>query len=221
MFRKLKEYAKSVDAGLVEQKVTYASSKPDYQLHPENNYYENYGKHMEIKDYIESHVHGIAVNVSGGEKVLAKEPDSYKRRPIIIRTFKINDPYAYNEVKIDGIFMDERDCPMRVYDGYIGFFVEGSQYITTGTVSMWEQTIKKWMDDNFFSEFGYYCSDNQVFKFSEDECEIIVPDITREVIGVSEIKIEPENMEYDSDFIILCRDKQILLRCENYYIMEK
>lgn len=220
MFKKLREYVEKVNRGLIDQKVNNVESNLDFKIHPDNNYYENHGKLMEIKDYIESHVHGITVQVSGGEKILLDENECYNRRPIIIRTFKHNNPYTYNEVKIDGIFMDERDGAMRVYDNYIGFFIEGSNYIKTGTVSLWEHFILQWLDDNNFHEQGYYCSDNQLFKLSDEGCELIIADVVKEVSGVSEIKIDSDDLEYDMDLVVICHDKQVLIGYKDYYIME-
>lgn len=220
MFKKLREYVEKVDCGLINQEVIEEKNSADYKLHPDNNYYENHGKLMEIKDYIESHVHGITVRVSGGEKVLSDEPGCFNRRPITIRTFKHNEPYVYNEVKIDGVFMDERDGAMRVYDNYIGFFIEGSKFIKTGKISLWEHLITQWLDDNNFSEQGYYCHNNQIYKFSDEKTELIIADIAKEVIGASEVKIDSNNLEYDMDLVILCHNKQVLIGYENYYIME-
>jgi len=109
MFKKLRKYVKNVDCGLIEQKVNViVESNEDLKLSPDNNYYEQYGKLMEIKDYIETHVHGITVKVSGGEKVLSDDL-GYDRRPIVVRTVKNDDPSFYNEVSIKGVLMDERD----------------------------------------------------------------------------------------------------------------
>lgn len=218
MFKKLKEYVVKVDSGLIDQKVNIVENGTDYTLHPDNDYYENHGKLSEMKDYIESHMHGITVLVSGGEKILSDEDECYNRRPIIIRTFKHSGPYTYNEVKIDGIFMDERDGAMRVYDKYIGFFIEGIEFIKTGTVSLWENFIEKWLDNNNFHEQGYYCSDNQLFKFTDARCELIIADVETDVIGASEL--DSDNLDYDMDLVILCHDKQVLIGYENYYVME-
>lgn len=256
MFEKLREYVEKVDGGLIDQKNSHVENDVDFKIHPDNNYYENHGKLMEIKDYIESHIHGITVQVSGGEKIYSKEKihneaynqvssallelvfgkqrvaasetlhslndenECYNRRPIVIRTFKHNNPYTYNEVKIDGIFMDERDGAMRVYDNYIGFFIEGSKYIKAGTVSLWEHFISQWLDDNNFHEQGYYCSDNQLFKLSDEGCELIIADVVKEVSGVSEIKIDSDDLEYDMDLVVICHDKQVLIGYKDYYIME-
>lgn len=221
MFKKLKEYAKAVKEGTVEQVITVRNSNSSVKLSPDNNYHENYGKYMEIKNYIESHMHGVTVKVNGGEKILPEYGDEgYSRRPIVIRTFKSNEPYEYNEVKFDGIYMDEKDCAMRVYDNYIGFFIEGSKYITNGKVSLWENFISRWISDNNFTDEYYYCEDNQLFKVNEAACEIIVADVAKEVIGVVEIDISDIDSECDNGLVILCRDKQILLGYENYYVME-
>lgn len=219
MFKKLREYVEKVDRGLIDQKINLVENDMDYKIHPDNSYYENHGKLMEIKDYIESHMHGITVHVSGGEKIHSDGED-YNRRPIVIRTFKHNNPYTYNEVKIDGIFMDERDGAMRVYDNYIGFFIEGSKFIKTGTVSLWEHFISQWLDDNNFHEQGYYCSDNQLFKLSDEGCELIIADVAKEVNGVSEIKIDSDDLESDMDLVVICHDKQVLIGYKDYYIME-
>lgn len=221
MFKKLKEYAKAVKEGTVEQVITVRNSNSSVKLSPENNYHENYGKYMEIKNYIESHMHGVTVKVNGGEKITPEYGDEgYSRRPIVIRTFKNNEPYEYNEVKFDGIYMDEKDCAMRVYDNYIGFFIEGSKYITNGIVSLWEHFISRWISANNFTDEYYYCEDNQLFKFNEAACEIIVADVAKEVIGVVEIDISDIDSQCDNGLVILCRDKQILLGYENYYVME-
>lgn len=220
MFKKLRKYVKKVDSGLIDQKVNVVENDMDYKLHPDNDYYENHGKLMEIKDYIESHVHGITVQVSGGEKIFADEEECYNRKPIIIRGFKHSEPYTYNEVKIDGIFMDERDGAIRVYDSYISFFIENSEFIKTGTVSLWEDFIEKWLNNNNFHEQGYYCSNNQLFKLFDDRCELIIADVAKDVIGATEIKIDSDNLEYDMDLVILCHDKQILIGYEKYYVME-
>lgn len=220
MFKKLRKYVEKVNYGLLTApKVNFVENVADYKLHPSNNYYENHGKLMEIKDYIESHMYGITVQVSGGEKIHSDNED-YNRRPIVIRTFKHNDPYTYNKVKIDGIFMDERDGAMRVYDNYIGFFIEGSKFIETGTISLWESFITQWLDDNYFNEQGYYCSDNQLFKFSDEGCELIIADVAKEVIGVVETKIDSVDLEYDMDLVIICHNKQILIGYEKYYVMK-
>lgn len=218
MFKKLREYVAKVDSGVIDRKINFVENKTDYTLHPRNDYYENRGKLMEIKDYIESHMHGITVHVSGGEKVLSDENGCYNRRPIIIRTFKHSEQHTYNEVKIDGIFMDEKDGAMRVYDNYIGFFIEGSEFIKTGKVSLWEGFIEKWLDNNNFHEQGYYCSDNQLFKFTDNRCELIIDNVETDVIGVSEL--DSDNLEYDMDLVILCHDKWVLIGYENYYVME-
>lgn len=220
MFKKLKEYAKAVKEGTVEQVITVRNSNSSVKLSPENNYHENYGKYMEIKNYIESHMHGVTVKVNGGEKIPPEYGDEgYSRRPIVIRTFKNNEPYEYNEVKFDGIYMDEKDCAMRVFDNYIGFFIEGSKYIINGKVSLWENFISRWICDNNFTDEYYYCEDNQLFKFNEAACEIIVADVAKEVIGVVEIDISDIDSECDNGLVIFCRDKQILLGYENYYVM--
>lgn len=220
MFEKLRKYVEKVDSGLIDQKVYLVKNDVDCKLHPGNDYYENHGKLMEIKDYIESHMHGITVQVSGGEKILSNEEECYSRRPIIIRASKHNDPYTYNEVKIDGIFMDERDGAIRVYDNYIGFFIEGSKFIKNGTISLWEYFIAQWLDNNNFQEQGYYCSDNQLIKLSDEGCELIIADVEKDVIGVSEIKLDSENLEYDMDLVVLCHSKQVLIGYKDYYIME-
>lgn len=220
MFEKLRKYVGKVDSGLIDKKVSLVENNMDCKLHPDNDYYENHGKLMEIKDYIESHMHGITVKVSGGEKIHSDE-EGYNRRPIVIRTFKHNEPYTYNVVKIDGIFMDERDGAMKAYDNYIGFFIEGSKFIKTGTVSLWEGFIEKWLDYNNFHEQGYYCSDNQLFKLSDGGCELIIADIAKDVVGASEIKLDSDNLEYDMDLVVLCRDKQVLISYKKYYVMEK
>lgn len=220
MFKKLREYVEKVDCGLIDQKISHVENDMGYKIHPDNSYYENHGKLMEIKDYIESHMHGVTVYVSGGQRIHSDEDERYNRRPIIIRTFKNNEPYTYNEVKIDGVFMDEKDVAMRVYDNYIGFFIEGSKYIKTGTVSLWEHFIEQWLDDNNFHEQGFYCSDNQLFKLSDEGCELIIADVVKEVSGVSEIKIDSDNLEYDMDLVVLCHDKQVLIGYKYYYIME-
>lgn len=220
MFKKLREYVAKVDSGVIEQKINIVENKTDYTLHPGNDYYENRGKLMEMKDYIESHMHGITVQVSGGEKILSDEEECYSRRPIIIRSFKHNSPYTYNEVKINGVFMDERDCSMRVYDDYVDFFIKGSPSVKTGTVSLWEGFIERWLDNNNFHEQGYYCSDNQLFKFTDDRCELIIADVEKDVIGAAEIKFDPDNLEYDMDLVVLCHDKRVLIGYENYYVME-
>lgn len=220
MFKKLREYVEKVDRGLIDHEVSRVENDVDFKIHTDNNYYENHGKLMEIKDYIESHMYGITVHVSGGERIHSDEDECYNRRPIVIRTFKHNNPYTYNEVKIDGIFMDERDGAMRVYDNYIGFFIEGSKYIKTGIISLWEHFISKWLDDNNFHEQGYYCSDNQFFKLSDEGCELIIADVVKEVSGVSEIKIDSDDLEYDMDLVVICHDKQVLIGYKDYYIME-
>lgn len=218
MFKKLKKYVEKVDSGLIDQKVNIVENATDYTLHPGNDFYENHGKLMEIKDYIESHIHGITVQVSGGEKILSDEEEGYNRRPIIIRSIKHSDPYTYNEVKIDGIFMDERDGAMRVYDNYIGFFSEGSSFIKTGTISLWEGFIEKWLDNNNFHEQGYYCSNNQLFKLTDNRYELIIDDVETDVIGACELVTD--NLEYDFDLVVICHDKQVLIGYENYYVME-
>lgn len=220
MLKKLREYVEKVNCGLINQEVNVVNVNTDYKLSPENNYFENHGKLMEIKDYIESHIHGITVQISGGEKILSDEEGFCDRRPISIRTFKHNEPYVYSEVKIDGIFMDERDGAMRVYDRYISFFIESSEFIKTGTVSLWEDFIEKWLDNNNFREQGYYCSNNQLFKLFDDRCELIIADVAKDVIGAIEIKIDSDNLEYDMDLVILCHDKQVLIGYEKYYVME-
>lgn len=219
MFESLREYVEKVNCGLINQEVNVENVNTDYKLSPENNYYENHGKLMEIKDYIESHMHGITVQISGGEKILSDEEGFCNRRPINIRTFKHNEPYVYSEVKIDGVLLDERDGAMRVYDNYIGFFIEGSNHIKTGTVSLWEQFITQWLDDNNFHEQGYYCSDNQLFKLSDESYELIIADIARDVIGASEVKMDADNLDYDMDLVVICHDKQVLISYENYHVM--
>lgn len=73
MFEKLREYMEKVDCGLINSKVNHVENDMDYKIHPDNNYCQNHGKLMEIKDYIESHMHGITVHVSGGEKIYSEE----------------------------------------------------------------------------------------------------------------------------------------------------
>ena len=217
MFKKLRKYVKNVDCGLVEQKVNVITeSNEDLKLSPDNNYYEQYGKLMEIKDYIESHVHGITVKVSGGEKILDDDL-GYDRRPIVVRTVKNDEPSFYNEVTIKGVLLDERDCAMRVYDDYIGTFLKGGKSVKTGTISRWEQFIAKWLDDTDFFDSGYYCEDNQLFRIKDDNCELIISDVTQEVIGLTEIYKDPDDLDTLS-LIIICKDKQILLGYEDYYI---
>lgn len=223
MFKELKEYAKAVKEGEMEQGITVRNTSSSVKFSPENNYYKNRGKHMKIKDYIESHVHGVTVKVTGGEKILPEYgEEGYSRRPIVVRTFKNNGPYEYNEVMVDGIYMDEKDCAMLVYDNYIGFFIEGSKYITNGKVSRWEHFISRWLSDNNFADEYYYCEDNQIFKidFDNDSCEMIVPDVAKEVIGIAETDISDIDSEYGVGLVILCRDKQILLGYDGYFVME-
>lgn len=216
MFKKLRKYVKNVDCGLIEQKVNVITeSNEDFALSPDNNFYEQYGKLMEIKDYIESHVHGITVKVSGGEKILSDDFEDYDRRSIVIRTIKNDEPDLYNEITIKGVLMDERDCAMRVYDDYIGSFVKGGKMVKTGTISRWEQFIAKWLNDADFYDSGYYCEDNQLFRIKEDNCELIISNVSEEVIGASEIYKNPDDLE--KCLAVICKDKQILLDPDNYY----
>lgn len=217
MFKKLRKYVKNVDCGLVEQKVNVITeSNEDFKLSPDNNYYEQYGKLMEIKDYIESHVHGITVKVSGGEKILDDDL-GYDRRPIVIRTVKNHEPSYYNEVSIKGVLMDERDCAMRVYDDYIGSFLKGGKSVKTGTISRWEQFIAKWLDDADFYDSGYYCEDNQLFRIKEDNCESIISNVAEEVTGLAEVYKDPDDLDTLS-LVVICNGKQVLLGWEEYYI---
>ena len=217
MFKKLRKYVKNVDCGLVEQKVNVITeSNEDLKLSPDNNYYEQYGKLMEIKDYIESHVHGITVKVSGGEKILDDDL-GYDRRPIVVRTVKNDEPGFYNEVTVNGLLMDERDCAMRVYDDYIGSFLKGEKGIKTGRISRWEQFIAKWLDDADLYDSGYYCEDNQLFRIKEDNCETIISDVSEDVIGLAEVNKDSDDIDTLS-LVIICKDKQILLGYEGYYI---
>lgn len=219
MFKKLRKYVKSVDLGLIEQKVNVITeSNENFKLSPDNDYYENHGIRMEIKDYIESHIHGITVKVSGGEKILDDDL-GYDRRPIIIRTISNAEPSFFNEVMVKGVLMDERDCAMRVYDEHVGTFLKGSKGTKTGTISRWEQFIAKWLDDADFSDSGYICEDNQLFRFKEDNCELIISDVAEEVIGVSEMYKDPDDIDTMS-LVIICKDKQILLGWEKYYIYD-
>lgn len=220
MFKKLRKYVKSVDCGLVEQKVNVITeSNADFKLSPDNDYYEHHGKLMEIKDYIESHVHGIKVKVSGGEKILSDDFEDYDRRPIVIRTVKNGEPGFYNEVTINGILLDERDCAMRVYDDYIGSFLKGGKSVKTGTISRWEQFIAKWLDDADFSDSGYYCEDNQLFRIKEDNCELIISNVAEEVTGLAEMNKDSDDIDTMS-LVIFCKDKQVLLGWERYYIYD-
>ncbi|WP_313184776.1 hypothetical protein [Lacrimispora sp.] len=217
MFKKLRKYVKNVDCGLIEQKVNViVESNEDLKLSPDNNYYEQYGKLMEIKDYIETHVHGITVKVSGGEKVLSDDL-GYDRRPIVVRTVKNDEPSFYNEVAVNGLLMDERDCAMRVYDDYIGTFLKGGKSVKTGTISRWEQFIAKWLDDADFYDSGYYCEDNQLFRIKEDNCESIISNVAVEVTGLAEVNKDSDDIDTLS-LVIICKDKQILLGYEGYYI---
>lgn len=217
MFKKLRKYVKNVDLGLIEQRVNVITeSNENFKLSPDNDYYEHHGKLMEIKDYIESHVHGITVKVSGGEKILDDDL-GYDRRPIVVRTVKNDEPSFYNEVTINGILLDDRDCAMRVYDDYIGFFLKGGKSVKTGTISRWEQFIAKWLGDADFYDSGYYCEDNQLFRIKEDTCELIISDVSEEVIGLTEVYKDPDDIDAMS-LVVICKDKQILLGNEEYYI---
>ena len=219
MFKKLRKYVKNVDLGLIEQKVNVITeSNENFKLSPDNDYYEHHGKLMEIKDYIESHVHGITVKVSGGEKIVDDDL-GYDRRPIVIRTIRNGEPSFYNEVTVNGLLMDERDCAMRVYDEHIGTFLKGSKGFKTGTISRWEQFVAKWLDDADFYDSGYYCEDNQLFRIKEDHYELIISDVSEEVTGLAEVYKDPDDLDTLS-LIIICKDKQILLGWERYYIYD-
>ncbi len=217
MFKKLRKYVKNVDLGLIEQRVNVITeSNEKFELSPENDYYEHHGKLMEIKDYIESHIHGITVKVSGGEKILDDDL-GYDRRSIVVRTVKNDEPSFYNEVAVNGLLMDERDCAMRVYDDYIGTFLKGGKSVKTGTISRWEQFIAKWLDDADFYDSGYYCEDNQLFRIKEDNCESIISNVAVEVTGLAEVNKDSDDIDTLS-LVIICKDKQILLGYEGYYI---
>lgn len=216
MFRKLKEYAQKVDKGLMTQEIK-AEPYTSMTLSPENNTLENLVKYTEIKDYIKSHIQGITVYVTGGQKILSKKEHGVERNPIIIRTFKSCNPYEYSEIEIDGIYMDEKNCVSMIYDDYIGFFINNSQQIQIGRLSEWEHFIDQWLSNNYFYESGYLCEGNQVFKINEEkECyEIIISDIAQEVTGVVINSIGDELA-----LIIICNDKQILIEYDNYYTLK-
>lgn len=221
MFKKLLDYVAKVDAGLIVQEPNIQNI--DMNVCPDHDYCEYQDKLIEIKDYIESHVHGVTVHVSGGEKFITNNKEEYNRTPIIIRTFKNNELSDYNEVVIDSIYLDKKNCASSFYNDYIRFFIEGYRCIKTGTVSLWEQFIAKWIKNNHFNDIGYYyCENNQVYWFSQETLnrEIIISDIEKEVLGITEMSLDPDD-EFIDSLVIVCRNKQILLSYENYYILEK
>lgn len=220
MFEELMDYAEKVDSGEIIQGAV-KKPYPVSMISPENNYMDNQEKRTEIKNYIESRIQGITVEVTGGEKLIRGQSDEYslKRRPLKVRTFKNNEPYDYNEMEFYGC-LDERNYASLVYDNYLDFLIS-NKHIKTGRISKWEHIISEWINDNCYYEFGYYCDDNQLYRISEDEnCyEIIIQDIEREAEGMAETSIQGESGAEDA-LVIICADKQVLLGYDRYYIME-
>lgn len=217
MFEKLMGYVKRVDDGDIVQKV---DKKPygENLLSPDNDYFDNQRKRLEIKNYIESRIHGITVEVTGGEKLIPKE-DKATRNPIKIRTFKNNEPYSYNEMLIYGC-LEEINYADMVYNQYLENFINNKN-MKTGKISTWEHIIAEWMEENYYPECGYCCDNNSLYKMNDKEqcTETIIADIEAEVEGIVVTNYNWYE-EIEEALVIICAEKQVLIAYQEYYIME-
>lgn len=182
-----------------------------------DDFYERMSRLTEIKEYIESRIQGITVEVSGGYKVKdAEEPDGFNYKEIEVKTFKNNDRCAYSLMKFDGFYIGEMNTATLVYENYLQTMIEQSGVIENHTVSIWENVIRDLMVKNYLFDCEYRVEDNEVFLLVDDGIELIIEDIEKEVIGVLEVKTN-KNDELGS-LVILCNNKNVLITEDGYYV---
>lgn len=186
-----------------------------------NERYERNLKYSKIKGYIEDHMSGIIVTVSGGKHI--DESASYledgslldiSHTPLIITTQQIGEKNCLSQVTLKGCILHERDYISRIYDEYIRFLLLGNT-VKNIHVSNEEIFLSDLLGDTCLSECGFYTVNNQLKLFKDDKVYTIIKDIVTNVQGV--IKVVLPN-ERDESIIVVCVDKTILLTDCEFYI---
>lgn len=204
----------SVDTGKVIQSKKICKTASTFVS---DDFFERMAKLTQIKEYIESRIQGITVEVSGGYTVKVDEEHDYlKYKEIEVKTFKNNDRCTYSLMKFDGFYMGERNTATLVYENYLQNMIEQSNAIENYTISIWENIINNLMHVMYLFDCDYRVENNEVFLITDGGTELIIEDIAKEVIGALSIKIN-DNEEADS-LIIICNNKNVLITEDGYYV---
>ncbi|MDD3172935.1 MAG: hypothetical protein PHF63_04640 [Herbinix sp.] len=209
---KLVEIKNAVDSSELSQKVEVQNAHSFVV----EGYCERRKKLEDIKDYIESSIKGISVDVSGGyNKPDADEPDGMKYDPIIITTYKNDDKKTFSRIKMDGFYMTGPNTARLVYDTYLDFIVSGNEHIEHGMISFGESVIADALDSTCLSECGFTADGNSLCQFKEEKVYTIITDISKEVEGVIIVFLQGED---DPSLVVVCKGKNILLFNDCFYI---
>lgn len=208
---RLVELKKSVDSGAKSQKVDVQKTNSFVV----EDFCERRKKFEDIKDFLESRIQGITVEVSGGyNKPDEDEPDGMKYDPIIITTYKNDDKKTFSRIKMDGFYMTEPNTARLVYDTYLDFIVSGNEHIERGIISFWNSVITDALNDTCLSECGFTADGNALCQFKSDQMFTIIEDIDKEVEGVIITYLPGEE---DPSMVIICKDINVLLSDDSYY----
>lgn len=203
---------KAVDSGEVSQKVDVQNTHSFVV----EDYYEKRKKLENIKEYMESRIQGITVEVTGGyNKPDEEEPDGMKYDPITITTYKNDDKQSFSRIKMDGFYMTEPNTARLVYDTYLDFIVSGNEHIEHGTISFWESVIVDVLNDMYFGECVFTGVGNELCQFKDNQMYTIIPDISKEVEGAITVFLPEED---ELSLVIICRNMNVLISGDYFYI---
>jgi hypothetical protein len=209
---KLVALKKAVDSGEISQKVEIQNTNSVVI----ENYSEIRRKLDSIKDYIESRIHGITVEVSGGlNKKDKNEPDGMKYDPIILTTYKKDEPRSFSKMKLDGFYLTEPNGAKMAYDTYLDFIVSGNKYVEYGTISLWESVCMDILNNTCLTECGFDVNDNSLCLFKDEKVYTIISNLGDEVEGIVTISLPDED---DPSMVIICKDRNVLLSDDCFYI---
>lgn len=207
----LVELKKEVNNGLKSQKVDVQVTK-SYIV---EDYCKRSRKLSMAKDYIESHIKGLTVFVTGGGiKKHNVDTDYTEYNPIVITTFKTNDKNHFSKIILDGYMLQEDNYASMIYDSYTDFLVTGGK-IEEGHVSTMEICLTDLLYETCLCESGFTSDYNQLMLFKDEKAYTIIEDITTDVQGVIKLNLPDE---LDESIIVICNDRIILLSDDCFYI---
>lgn len=165
-------------------------------------------RYASIKNYIETHMQGIEVFVSGGEVTYPN-----KENPIVIRTYRTGVKETYTKVTLAAnIYTNNYES--KIYESYVRSLLD-NDCVTQKFISYMEIFLGDMLDETCYTECGFTVYDNMLLLFKDEKVYTIVEDIAKEVQGVVQVALPGDR---DNSILIVCGNRDILLSDDKFYI---
>ena len=171
-------------------------------------------RYMNIKDYIESHMQGIEVFVSGGEVTYIHPENFYKKeKPVVITTYRTGVKNTYTNVTLAASIYDD-NYESKIYDSYIHSLLD-NDCVVQKFVSNIEIFLEDTLYETCFTECGFNVHDNKLLLFKNEKVYTVIEDIAKDVQGIVQVFLPDDR---DCSLLIVCDNRDILLSDDNFYI---